>query len=133
MKFGEAFNELGYELEVPRQDWSAEKPDGICISLWTKEMGVRNGLMWMNTRIHADPPAKWASKPGNQKRIRHLERAKQEFGGKVDVVIVSGIPGQGYGSAQPWIVEGARAGTYWQITEFDAADLGHFEVVLRRG
>ena len=133
MKFTEAFKALGYDVKAPRQDWSAEKPDGICISLWTKEMGMKDGLMWMNTRHHADPPENWSTKPGNRKRIQHLERAQREFGGKVDVVIVSGIPGEGYGTAQPWIAEGGRAGTYWQITEFDAGDHGHFEVELMRG
>jgi hypothetical protein len=129
MQFTEAFERLGYSLDVPRQDWSAENDQGVCISLWKKEMGVRNGRLWMNTRVHADPVEGWTDKPGNRKRIRHLRRAIDEFEGRVDVVIVSGKPGEGYGSAQPWLAEGARAGTHWRVGELDD-DTGHFEAVL---
>jgi len=62
MKFVEAFNALGYEVENPRQDWSAERDEGVCISLWRREMGTRNGLLWMNTRVHADPIENWGRK-----------------------------------------------------------------------
>ena len=131
MQFVEAFRGLGYKIQAQRQDWSAEKEDGICISLWRKEMGMRDGLLWMNTHVHADPIEKWGQKPGNVKRIRHLRRALEEFGGRVDVVIVSGEPGISYGTAQPWVADGGRAGTYWQVTDFDDAT-GHFEVCLTR-
>jgi len=131
MQFVEAFRELGYKVEAQRQDWSAEKEDGVCISLWKKEMGTRDGLLWMNTHVHADPIENWGHKPGNIKRIRHLRRAMDELGGRVDVVIVSGDPGVSYGTAQPWVAEGARAGTFWQVTELDD-ETGHFEVVLQR-
>lgn len=131
MRYVEAFQALGYSVQVPRQDWSAEKPGGVCLSLWRKEMGTRNGMLWMSTNAHADPLAKWETKAGNRKRVTHIRRALDEFGGKVDVVIVSGTPGVSYESAQPWIAEGGRAGTYWQITEFDEPT-GHFEVELRK-
>ena len=129
MQFVEAFEHLGYRVEAPRQDWSAEKDDGICISLWKKEMGSRDGLPLMNTLTHADPIENWGNKPGNGKRIRHLRRAVEEFEGRVDVVIVSGEPGASYGTAQPWVAKDGRAGTYWQVTELDTGT-GHFEVVL---
>jgi hypothetical protein len=129
MQFTEAFERLGYSVEAQRQDWSAENQQGVCISLWQKEMGVRDGRLWMSTRVHADPLEGWESKPGNRKRIRHLRRALDEFGGRVDVVIVSGEPGVSYGTAQPWIAEGARAGTHWHISDLDDAT-GHFEVQL---
>jgi hypothetical protein len=131
-QFVEAFKMLGYEVEAPRQDWTAEKADGVCISLWRREMGTREGLLWMNTRVHADPLEGWHDKPGNRKRIRHLRRAVNELGGRVDVVIVSGEPGVNYGTAQPWLAVGGRAGTYWEVTEFEE-ETGHFEVCLRRG
>lgn len=131
MKFVEAFERLGYVVEAQRQDWSAANENGICISLWRKEMGSRDGLLWMNTHVHADSIENWGHKPGNAKRIRHIHRAVEEFGGRVDVVIVSGEPGESYGTAQPWLAEGARAGTYWQITVFDAAT-GHFEARLMK-
>ena len=129
MQFTEAFERLGYSVEAQRQDWSAENDQGVCISLWQKEMEVRDGLLWMSTRVHADPLEGWENKPGNRKRIRHLRRALDEFGGRVDVVIVSGDPGVSYGTAQPWIAEGARAGTHWHISDLDDAT-GHFEVQL---
>ena len=130
MKYTEAFAALGYRLVDIRRDWSAENSEGVCISLWKKEMGQRDGLPFMNTRIHADPPANWQAKVGNRKRIGHLRRAVDQHDGRVDVVIVSGEPGVSYGTAQPWIAEGQRAGTWWQVTEFDEAT-GDFEVVLR--
>ena len=130
MQFVEAFKHLGYKVEAQRQDWSSEKEDGVCISLWKKEMGSRDGLLWMNTHVHADSIENWGRKPGNIKRIRHLRRAVDEFGGRVDVVIVSGDPGVSYGTAQPWVAEGGRVGTYWQVTELDD-ETGHFEVVLQ--
>src|SRR5690242_640633 len=99
MKFVEAFERLGYAVEVQRQDWSAANENGVCISLWPKEIGHRDGLLWMNTQVHADPIENWGHKPGNLKRIKHLNRAVTEFGGRVDVVIVSGEPGQSYGTA----------------------------------
>lgn len=129
MQFTEAFERLGYSVEAQRQDWSAENEHGVCISLWRQEMGIRDGLLWMNTRVHADPLGGWKDKPGNRKRIRHLKRALEQFGGRVDVVIVSGKPGVSYGTAQPWLADGARAGTHWQVTELDE-DTGHFEVLL---
>ena len=129
MTFVAAFKELGYAVEAHRQDWSADNASGVCISLWKKEMGIRDGLMWMNTHVHADPIDNWGHKPGNRKRIRHLKRALAEFDGRVDVVIVSGEPGISYGTAQAWLAEGSRAGSYWQVTEFEE-DTGHFEVRL---
>jgi len=131
MQYVEAFEHLGYSLEAPRQDWTAENDQGVCISLWKLEMGARDGLLWMNTHVHADALEVWQNKPGNRKRIRHLRRALDEFGGRVDVVIVSGKPGISYGTAQPWIAECKRAGTYWEVTELED-DTGHFEVCLRR-
>jgi len=76
MKFTEAFEALGYELADFRQDWTAEKSDGVCISLWKKEMGTRHGLLWMNTRVHADPIDQWRDKAGNRRRIASSPRAR---------------------------------------------------------
>jgi hypothetical protein len=82
MQFAEAFERLGYSVEAPRQDWSAQNDRGVCSSLWRKELAVRDGLLWMNTRVHADDLDGWRDKPGNRKRIRHLKRAFDEFGGR---------------------------------------------------
>lgn len=131
MQFTEAFERLGYSIGAQRQDWSAQNERGVCISLWRKEMGVRDGLLWMDTRVHAGPFDGWKDKPGNHKRIRHLRRALDQFGGLADVVIVSGEPGVSYGTAQPWLAEGARSGTRWRISNLDE-NTGHFEVRLEK-
>lgn len=130
MQFVESFEKLGYTVEAPRQDWSADKDDGVCLSLWKKEMAFQNGMLWMDTRIHAGPNELWRDTSGNRKRIRHLRRAIDEFEGRVDVVIVSGEPGEGYGTAQPWLTEGKRAGTYWKVSELEERT-GHFRVCLQ--
>src|SRR5688572_10862573 len=75
MKFTEAFAALGYVVAVPRQDWSADRPNGVCITIWASELGSKGGLPWIDTRIHAKDNALWRDKPGNGKRIRHLGRA----------------------------------------------------------
>ena len=95
-------------------------------------MGRRDGHLWMNTKVHANPDGRWQAKAGNRRRIRHLRRARDNFGGRVDVVIVSGEPGVSYGTAQPWIADGARAGSWWEVTDLED-DTGHFEVLLRQG
>ena len=125
MKFTEAFSKLGYHVDVPRQDWSAEKSDGVCISLWQVEMGLdEQKRPWIDTRVHANENALWRTKPGNRKRIRHLQRAIDELGGVVDVVIVHGKPGAGVTDAAPWI-PAERKGTRWGISDFDP-ETGHF-------
>jgi hypothetical protein len=130
MQFSEAFRKLGYSLDVPRLDWTAEKGDGVCISLWQKEMGEREGLRWMDTKVHATDNEVWRNKSGNRKRIRHLRRAIDEFDGIVDVVIVQGTPGEGYGNAVPWLAT-ERLGTRWRVTYLEE-ETGHFEAVLER-
>jgi hypothetical protein len=67
MQFVEAFDALGYAVQVPRQDWSAEKPDGVCISLWKKELGTRDGMLWMNTRIPRGPIGEMGHESGESK------------------------------------------------------------------
>jgi hypothetical protein len=124
MKFVEAFNALGYDVSNPRQDWSAENADGICLTLWSKETDWK--AMVMDTREGAGDIAIWGSKPGNKKRIRHARRALDEFGGWVDVVKIDGEPGTGYGHASPWL-PAERKGLRWRITSFEA-ETGHFRL-----
>ena len=124
MQYSEAFQKLGYALQNQRQDWSAEKPDGICISLWTKEV-----------RWSPLPPAldlwslhpeggEWESKIGHAKRTEHLARAVDEFDGFVDVVLVSGTPGEAYENATPWSAQ-ERKEHVWRVVRFDPAS-GYF-------
>jgi hypothetical protein len=116
MKFVEAFNSLGYDVPAWRTDWSAEKADGICLSLWTRETDW-NSLV-MDTRTHAGDIHKWGAKPGNKKRIGHARRALDEFDGWVDIVKIEGVPGESYGSASPWRPD-ERHGKQWRITFLD--------------
>ena len=113
MRFVEAFKRLGYEVENPRQDWSAERPDGVCLTLWTKETDWKS--LVTDTRIHANPIEQWGHKPGNSKRIRHARRAIDEYDGWVDIVKIDGEPGVGYRTASPW-KSSDRNGLRWRIT-----------------
>ena len=129
MKFTGAFEALGYVVESPRQDWSAISPTGVCITLWQKELRSDQGLPWFDTREHGDPYDVWKDKPGNNKRKKHLQEALSKFGGKVDVIIVNGLPGQGYGDAHPWFESDRKA--YWHVDFFDS-ETGHLAVRVRK-
>jgi hypothetical protein len=124
VKFAEAFEALGYEIELPRQDWSAENERGVCLSLWTKETDWKQ--LVIDTRIHATDLADWGHKSGNKKRIRHARRAYDEFDGWVDVVKIDGTPGIGYGFASPW-VPAERQGRRWRVTYLDD-ETGHIRL-----
>lgn len=122
MQFTEAFRKLGYSVSNIRQDWSAEREDGVCITLWTKEVDWKS--LTVDTRVHSDPNENWRAKPGNRKRIVHLTRALSDFDGRVDVVNVHGEPGEGFGNASPWIAE-ERKGFMWRVLSVDP-ETGHF-------
>ena len=126
---------MGYTLENVRGDWSAESDDGgVCLAIWRKELGAANGLPCLDLlELWEDrlPQAKgWMSKPGHKKRIRHLHRAMDEFGGKVDVVFVSGTPGDSYDDADSWVPE--QRGGVWKLLKFDAST-GLFRVEVMKG
>ena len=124
MQFVEAFNSLGYQVPNQRQDWSAEKDDGICLSLWTRETDWKS--MVLDTRTHGGQISDWGHKPGNKKRISHAKRALAEFGGWVDIVKIDGEPGVSYGTASPWLPF-ERKGLSWKITFLDP-ETGHIRL-----
>ena len=124
MQFVEAFNSLGYQVPTWRTDWSAEKADGICLSLWAQETDWKQ--LVMDTRLHAGALEQWGWKPGNRKRVLHARRALEEFDGWVDVVKIEGVPGEGYGSASPWL-PAERRGRRWRITYLED-DTGHLRM-----
>lgn len=124
MNYTEAFRHLGYDVEVPRQDWSAEKADGICISLWKREIRFTPAPPCIDTRKDSGPLEVWQHKPGNRKRILHLTKARDAYSGWIDVVVVDGIPGESYGDANPWMPEG-RIRHRWKLDDFDP-NTGHF-------
>ena len=126
MTFTAAFARLGYRLSSPRTDWSAEKEDGVCLSIWEKEVKPKPPGSAFDTRTDAQPIETWNHKQGFKRRLPHLARAVAEFDGYVDMVIVTGTPGKGHGDANPWL-PAARRGYRWRITYFDPAT-GHFAV-----
>jgi hypothetical protein len=126
MKYGEAFSKLGYQLVVPRQDWTAEKENGVCITVWKNNIDYSNWTF--DTRVHAKDWEEWGSKSGNKKRIRHATRALSDFHGWVDVVIVDGLPGEGVANADPWI-EKDRKGKRWRVTYLEE-ETGHIRLEL---
>lgn len=121
MRYSEAFNRLGYKLDIPRLDWSAANETGVCISLWRSEMDWKN--LSFDTHVNAGPLSTW-NPAGNNKRKRHLAEALAKHDGWIDVVIVDGIPGQGVDKATPWLPK-ERKGLRWRVFEFDP-EVGHF-------
>jgi hypothetical protein len=130
MKFAEAFKSLGYDLKSPRQDWSAVKADGVCISLWAKELSRIDEVLVFDSTVHGGPLEEWSTKPGNSKRKTHFESVESKHDGWLDVVIVTGTPGQAYESASPWIVN-QRKNYRWRLINFDK-NTGHFKVETHR-
>jgi len=129
MLYNEAFQKLGYQLVSPRSDWTAESETGICITLWKEELAFNNGKPWIDTKLHCQPIEIWGDKPGNKKRIQHLQKAVSEYNGFVDVIIVHGEPGEKVTNADPWKQEGKRQGYRWKITGFEQ-DTGHFSATI---
>lgn len=127
MTFSDAFQSLGYKLESPRTDWSAEADHGVCLSLWRSEIQWKPSL-WMDTRQHCGVVELW-NPAGNNKRKRHLAIAMAKFDGWIDVVIVTGEPGKGISNSavkpEPWDVD-AR-GKRWRLEDVDLV-AGHFTV-----
>jgi hypothetical protein len=121
MRFAEAFKSLGYDIVLPRLHWSASNENGVCISLCRSEIDWPS--LVFDTQIHAGPPETWNSAGDNKRRL-DLQRAIDEFDGRVDVVVVDGIPGNGVAGAHPWKIE-ERQNRHWRITDFQPAT-GHF-------
>jgi len=128
MNFTSAFAALGYDLKAPRTDWSAEKGDSVCLSLWAKEISFHGTSCSFDSREKSQPIETWNWKPGFHRRQKHLQMAVDQ-GGRIDVVIVTGAPGGSYEDAHPWLPE-QRKGTAWFVTAFDPAT-GHFRAETR--
>lgn len=131
MQYVEAFRSFGYNLPNPRQDWSAEKPDSVCITLWKSEIDWTPPPPRMDLWQGAQPgTTEWEMLPGHKKRTAHLARAMAEYSGWVDVIIVSGFPGKGYGDADPWLPS-KRANHRWRVNRFDPAT-GWFSIAAEK-
>lgn len=126
MLYSEAFQKLGYRLVRPRLDWTASKDDGICVSLWKKEIDWKARPLSMSSQVRSGPLEDWVGRHGNKLRKKHLAVALKEYGGWVDAVIVEGEPGAGVDRAEPWRPE-ARQGLKWRVVAFDV-ETGHFTV-----
>jgi hypothetical protein len=129
VRYGEAFKKLGYTLVVPRQQWSAEKDDGVCITLWEVELDPEFKKQRLDTRTNCGRHETWATAHGNHLRVRHLSKAMTELGGWVDVVLVRGTPGKGADDANPWMVKERKSA--WRVVHFEP-DTGHFIVELKK-
>lgn len=101
MQYKAAFESMGYKLASIRNDWTAAKVDGICVTIWKREIDWTE--MLMDSRLHGGPVENWGHKPGNKRRISHARRAIDEFDGWVDAILISGKPGISYEDAQPWL------------------------------
>jgi hypothetical protein len=132
MKYVEAFNSLGYKVPRPRLDWSAEKADGICITLWKVQVDWSPPPPRFDLWKHGTPGMMdWEKLPGHGLQRQHIRRAMGEFGGKVDVVVVHGTPGQGFGDAEPWDAS-KRRGHTWRVTRIDEAS-GYYAAAAEAG
>ena len=115
----------------PRQDWSAEKPGGICVTLWKSEVCWTPPPPTLDLWTKFQPGENsWENLPGHKKRTAHLSAAMAEFDRWVDVVVVTGTPGEGYGSANPWL-PGKRMHHGWRIQKFDE-ETGFFSVAVEK-
>ncbi len=122
MQYVEAFKKLGYMLDAPRQDWSAQKDGGVCITIWQKERSIADGLPYLDLWGLHPSGADFEGKPGHSKRTKHRQMAMDQFGGQVDAIFVSGTPGESYENASPWIVEERKGitGTFRNSTPLPA-------------
>ncbi|GLQ06605.1 hypothetical protein [Sneathiella chinensis] len=123
MTYTEAFKKLGYDLISPRQDWSAEKDDGICVAVWQQEIKKIDNVLTFDSKLFGAPHEEWGRKSGNKKRTKHLQRALSDFNGNVDMVIVTGSPERGYKEADPWHPK-KRRNQKWKVTYLDE-ETGH--------
>ncbi len=124
MQNSEAFLSLGYTLGAVRTDWSAESSEGICLTIWKREIDWSD---WsMDSRIRGGPIEQWGKKQGNKKRIVHAARALAEFEGWIDAILISGKPGQSYEDAQPWLPTD-KGGKRWRVTFLDEFS-GHIRI-----
>ncbi len=136
MKLKEAFKKLGYDLKIPRQDWSAENETGVCITIWQDEIKPNSNKhpsvsLW---ELHKTKQP-FEEQNGHKKRTRHLKRAMDSFDGHIDVVKVTvkktstgetpppGEIGRTIQMADPWISE--ERGGFWKITKF-CHETGYF-------
>ena len=124
MQYAAAFEAMGYSLNSVRNDWTAVKADGVCVTIWKREIDWSE---WsMDSRVRCGPIESWQSKPGNKTRINHARRALNEFDGWVDAILISGKPGISYEDAQPWH-PAEKGGKRWRIIYLDEAN-GHIRL-----
>ena len=113
-----AFEALGYSLRS-QYDWSAEREDGVCLTVWTHESQIEDGRFVFDTRQH-EKARSVSQQRQVDLRARLARRAIDEFDGIVDVVYVSPSkrPGVRVGTADPWRSENRR-GHCWRVVDLD--------------
>jgi putative transcriptional regulator len=123
MGYVEAFEKLGYTINPPFSDVSAEKSDGIALAIFRKEIDWKAKIF--DTALVARWEENRRNLPGNTKRIQHLRRAQNEFSGHVDVILHDQTADGTTAGAEPWV----RPKSHWQLTYFDEAT-GHHRIEL---
>ena len=124
--YAASYRELGYELRF-NQEWSAEKSDGVCISLWVSELQNMNSDVY-DTEQHAKPLETW-TKSMNTKRIPMLLKALHSHEGWVDAVIRDDTNGRTDAPTKPWMLS-EQGGLKWKLIDVDK-DTGHFKAVKK--
>ena len=124
MQYAEAFDALGYKLISVRNDWTASKPGGVCVTIWKRELDWEE--MSMDSRVRGGPISNWGHKAGNKRRIEHAALALREFNGWVDAILISGKPGVSYEDAQPWLPS-QKGGRRWRVVFLDE-ETGHIRL-----
>ena len=134
MRYGEAFEALGFRLVAFREDWSAERDDAVCLTVWMKPQAPGHPAarreaesMVYDTRDGTDDPAAWNAS-ALRKRTLHAGRALGEFDGWIDVVCVwpSDRAGERVRTAVPWQPRGRR-GHRWRVAHLDE-ETGHIRL-----
>ncbi len=99
----EALKKLGYSPNS-NYDWFAQDSDGVCLILWRDEIVWQPQPARLDTRTLANT-SDWRSDPKSFQRIEALEKAIQQFSGRLDVVVRNGNPVENDGSAFPWDIK----------------------------
>ena len=84
-----AFESFGATPVNARWSWSARSPDGktVVVTLWQDQVGRRDGRLTYESRGESQ----WKNRPGSRERIENLAWARDQCGGRFNVVIVKAV------------------------------------------
>lgn len=86
--FKTAYEEAGYQIANPRNQWTALREDGsgVAMTVWSDEIDKTSEPWRLDMRAHPRLGV-WIGKVGNSVRIRHLRHAEQSLDGRVDLIL----------------------------------------------